>query len=52
MGGKDEDEEMSRVSNEQKAGRKMRKLITRSARHHAPTSPAFLSKIRAERNKQ
>ena len=50
--GKYEDREMSVVSNEQKAGRKMLKLRTRSARHHAPPPFTFLFKIRAECNKQ
>ena len=50
--GKYEDEEMSVVSNEQKAGRKLLQLRRRSARHRAPASFAFLFKIRAECNKQ
>ena len=50
--GKYEDQEMSVVSNERKAGRKMLKSRTRSARHHAPASFSFLFKIRAESVKE
>lgn len=46
--GKNEDQEMRVGSNEQEAGRKVITLRTRSARHHAPASFAFLFKIRAE----